>query len=243
MMATSFPVTQDQIIQGAMRKVGALAKGATPDQTDYANISFALNILLKTWVASEIMLWRVASLQVPFVANNAPYQIGPTAIGTGAIVTDRPLRILEGEIVNTITNQTIDLFSLSREQYVELSGKNISFGVPTHFWFQRLGSELTNPNALVTFYPIPFDTTYYALLKVLTPLTNAVLLTDVIDFPAEYYQPFIYCLAYDIADEYPISDSRYQRIAARAIQAKKDITEWGQEQDVEVRFKYDRRGR
>jgi hypothetical protein len=244
-MATDFPVTQDQIIQAAMRECGALDPTAIPTPQDYANIGLTLNMLLKTWVADGIPLWKVVTLPVPMVANQAAYSIG--TLGPD-VITDRVLRVLEAEIqyLNTGSGggQSITLFSLAREQYVELSGKFISFGVPTHYWFQPLGSEMTEQSSLLTMYPIPsLSDTWQVLLKALQPIANTIQLTDVLDFPSEYYLPLKWCLAYEIANSYPVTDSRYARIEKRAMAAKEEITEWGQEQDVEVRIKYDRRGR
>lgn len=239
-MTTSFPVTQDTIIKAAMRQCGALDQSSTPNPIDYQNCGEALNLLLKTWVASGIPLWKVSTVTLPFVANQTTYYMGPTG---ASLVMDRPLRVLEAEIQNTIDLTSIELWPLAREQYVELSGKFIALGVPTQYWFEPLGSEATSPNARISFYPIPADTTFQALLKCLTPINNAILLSDVIDFPAEYYAPLKWCLAYEIANEYPVSDSRYARIQQRAKEGQELIVEWGQEQDVEVRIKYDRRGR
>jgi hypothetical protein len=240
-MATDYAVTQDQIIQAAMRQCGALDQSATPGSNDYNNVGMALQLLLKEWVADGIPLWKVATLTLPMVANQATYYMGSTGPD---LITDRPLRVLEAEIQNTINLQCIQLWPISRSQYVELSGKDIAFGIPTQYWFEPLGSELNSTSARITMYPIPFaGITQQVLLKALQPLQNPVLLTDVIDFPAEYYLPFKWCLAYEIANEYPVSDSRYARIEKRALTAKEKIIEWGQEQDTEVRIKYDMRGR
>lgn len=240
-MATDFQVSQDQIIRAAMRECGALDPTGIPSPTDYTNIGLALNMLLKYWVKDGIPLWKVSTLTLPMVANQITYSIG--TLGPD-LVTDRPLRVLEAEIVTIANSQSIQLWSLSREQYVELSGKFISFGIPTQYWFQPLGSEATEQSATISFYPIPSaSATWNVLLKALQPITNAINLTDVLDFPSEYYLPLKWALAYEIANEYPVSDSRYARIEKRAISSKEEIAEWGQELDVEVRLKYDRRGR
>jgi hypothetical protein len=240
-MATDFPVTQQQIIQAAMRQVGALDPAAQPTQFDYANIGLALNMLLKTWVAAGIPLWNVNTLTLPMVANQATYFMG--TIGPDLVI-DRPLRVLEAEILTISSNATITLRSLSREQYVERSGKFISFGQPVEYWFQPLGSEFNTQSASITMYPIPnVSSAWSVIMRALQPLNNVVALTDVLDFPAEYFSPLKFLLAYEIANEYPISDARYARIERRAVQSMQAIIDYGQEQDVEVRIKYDRRGR
>lgn len=244
-MATDLQVSQDTIIQAAMRQCGALDPTGIPSPTDYNNVSLALNLLLKKWIADGIPLWKVSTITLPLVANKASYLMG--TLGPDLII-DRPLRILEAEIVTVANSQSIQLWSLSREQYVELSGKFISFGIPTQYWFQPLGSEASQQSASITFYPIPstgtaLAPTWNVLMKAVQPLNNAVALTDVLDFPAEYYLPLKWLLAYEIANEYPVSDSRYARIEKRALTALEDIIDYGQELDVDIRIKYDRRGR
>lgn len=241
MATTVYPISQQQIIQAALRQVISQDATSVPSPYDFANVSMALNMLIKNWVASGIPLWQVSTLTLPMVANQATYFMGPSGADS---IGPRPLRVLEAEIQNSINLQSIQLWPLSREQYVELSGKAIAFGIPTQYWFQPLGGEQTSPNASITMYPIPFEgITQNVLLKVLTPIVNPVALTDIIDFPDEYLLPLKWCLAYEIANEYPVSDSRYQRISQRATTSKEEIIEWGQEQDVEVRLKYDLRGR
>lgn len=239
--ATTYPISQQQIIQAALRQVQSTDQTTQPGTYDFTNVSQALNMIIKTWVADGIPLWQVSTLTLPMVANQATYYMGPTGPD---VVGPRPLRILEGEIQNTISNQSIQLWPIAREQYVELSGKFISFGIPTQYWFEPLGGEQNTPNARVTMYPIPFEgITQQCLFKVLTPIVNSVALSDIVDFPDEYLLPLKWVLAFEIANEYPVSDSRYARLQARATDAKEKIIEYGQELDVEMRIKYDMRGR
>jgi hypothetical protein len=244
-MATDFPVTQDQIIQRAMRICGALDPTSLPSPTDYQFIGLALNMLIKNWVKDGIPLWKVAQIAVPMVANQATYLIG--TLGPD-IVTDRILRVTEAQILVVQGQQTITLRSLAREQYVERSGKFIAFGQPVEYWFQPLGSELTEQSSSLTVYPTPnvgtaLSPVWTILLNALQPIQNTVALTDILDFPSEYYLPLSDVLAYTIANEYPVSAERYARIEKRAEIGQEQISEWGQEQDVDVQIKYDARGR
>ncbi|MCG7854133.1 MAG: hypothetical protein MIO92_16580, partial [Methanosarcinaceae archaeon] len=49
--------TQIQLIHSAMRDIGELAKGETPDADDYEVVSEALNLLIKSWQNQGIGLW------------------------------------------------------------------------------------------------------------------------------------------------------------------------------------------
>lgn len=240
-MATDLPITQDQVIQRAMRQCGAYDPTGLPTPTDYQNVGLTLNILIKNWVKDGIPLWHVTQISVPMVANQATYLIG--TLGPD-VVTDRPLRVLDAEIITLPGRQTITLRSLAREQYVDRSGKNIAFGQPVEYWFQPLGSELGTQSASLTMYPTPnVSGVWIANLYALQPIQNTVALSDVLDFPSEYYLPLSDVLAYHIANEYPVSAERYARIEKKAEVGLEQITSWGQEQDVELNIKYDMRGR
>ena len=169
-MATDYQVTTDQIVQAAMRQCGALdtAASSIPQPQDYTNVLLALNMIIKKWVTDGIPLWKVAPLTLPLVANQQAYSIG--TLGPD-LITDRPLRILEAEILTLSNQQSIELWPLAREQWVELSGKYISFGIPTQYYFQTLGSEATQQSALIQFYPIPpVSLTWSVVLQALQPI-------------------------------------------------------------------------
>jgi hypothetical protein len=82
-MATSnsydFTVTRDDIIKSALRTLGALGVGETPNAEDYANGSEALNIMIKSWVTKGFPLWCYQEIVIPQQPNIVRYPLGLSA--------------------------------------------------------------------------------------------------------------------------------------------------------------------
>ena len=68
-MSTTFTVSRDQIIQLALRKLGVLELGDTPDAATVSNASLALNLFIKQMATSGLKLWKVNELVLPLVAG------------------------------------------------------------------------------------------------------------------------------------------------------------------------------
>lgn len=70
--------TQIQLIHSAMRDIGELAKGETPDADDYAVVSEALNLLIKSWQNQGIGLWLNQECTLYLQNDTIQYAIGPS---------------------------------------------------------------------------------------------------------------------------------------------------------------------
>ena len=70
--------TQIQLIHSAMRDIGELAKGETPDADDYAVVSETLNLLIKSWQNQGIGLWLNQVCALFFQSGSTAYSLGPT---------------------------------------------------------------------------------------------------------------------------------------------------------------------
>ena len=70
--------TQIQLIHSAMRDIGELAKGETPDAEDYAVVSEALNLLIKSWQNQGIGLWLNQECTLYLQNDNIQYALGPS---------------------------------------------------------------------------------------------------------------------------------------------------------------------
>lgn len=75
----TFSVTRNDIIDAALRILGVIGIGETPQTEDYTNCSQALNIMIKSWSKKGWPLWTVQDLVIPLVAGVRVYPIGPTA--------------------------------------------------------------------------------------------------------------------------------------------------------------------
>ena len=72
-MSSTYSITRDQIISLALRKLGILEVGSTPDAETIANANMSLNLLIKQFSIDGLKLWKIAELIIPLTANQTSY--------------------------------------------------------------------------------------------------------------------------------------------------------------------------
>lgn len=225
---SNFTCTRDQLITAALKECGAIGTTETPTTQDVADVTFAFNLMIKAWVKRGMPLWKVVEIVVPMLANQAVYSIGPTATGTGALVTDRPLRVLDAFLRNLVggsINQDLPLTVLSRQEY-EQFGNKTQGSIPNSIYYQPL-----IPNGSLTMYPpVKTSAQYESHLFVQVPINDIINATDVPDFPAECYQALKWNLCAEIAGPYVSSERKLQRIDQYAQMYKREMEDWSQEE-------------
>ena len=73
---TSFSISRDDIIKGALRKIGVVAQGEVPTQAQYDEGAFALNLLIKAWEADGMPLWALRTTPITLSGGINSYEIG-----------------------------------------------------------------------------------------------------------------------------------------------------------------------
>lgn len=227
-ISANFSVTRDQIILNVLKECGAFGTGETPSSEDIADATFAFNLMIKAWVKGGMPLWKVTEVIVPMLANQYLYSIGPSAVGVGALVVDRPLRILDAFIRTLSTgtpNQDTPLWILSRQEY-EQFGSKTQGSIPNSIYYQPL-----IPNGLLTTYPPPSISSVYEIhLFVQVPISDIINSTDTPDFPSECYQALKWNLCQEIAGPYVSSELKLKRIDMFAARYKMEMENWSQEE-------------
>jgi len=231
-MTTTFSATRDDIINAALRECGAVGTGETAEIEDISDAAFALNLIIKSWIKTGMPLWKVVKVTVPMVASNITYQIGPTASGTGAVVTDRPLRVLEA--FSRESGNDSPLTILSRGDYESMGAKTTASTVNAIYYQPLI------PNGVLTVYPAPSSAVPVLHLLTQVPLSDVITGTDVVDFPSECYQALKWNLCAEIAGPYVSSDRKIMRIEAKAKQFKEEMESWSVE-EASLYFGYDTR--
>jgi hypothetical protein len=222
---TVFSVTRDDIIKAALRKLEVIGEGETPSTEDYINCAFALNLLIKGMEVDGCYLWKVSEVTVPLLTGVASYQIGPTATGTGAVVTDRPIKVIDTSYVRDASGLDTNLQILTRQEYNQL-GFKATASTPSMVFYDPLLS-----NGVAKFYGVPVDATHTAYLTVQTPVYDFNTGSEVLDFPQEGYQAVVYGLADEVMDEYPLpSPSTEARITQRAAFYRSKLADFSQEE-------------
>ena len=204
---TSLNVTTNQIVNAALRMVGAYAStdNARPEQQ--ADATEALNLMLKAWQI-EGFLWLEEFITLNLVQGQNTYTIGPDSPDTvtddtGAAYLQRPTRIFYATR-KLSTGTEVELTSMSRNDYTRMTNKTVQ-GTPTQFYY----SAQTN-NGKLYVWPTPSSSTDQMVMTVDRNLQSMVSDINAYDLPQEWLQLIKYGLACVIAPEYGISNGERQ---------------------------------
>lgn len=76
---TTFSRNRDQIIESALRKIGAFESGETPDSASVTEASDALNVMVKHWQATGVHIWRTTEATLFPQLGQVRYTLGSTS--------------------------------------------------------------------------------------------------------------------------------------------------------------------
>ena len=224
-MSTNYSITRDEIILSALRKLGAVEPAdtaATVDPYIITNCAQALNLMVKQWMTEGIKLWTVQEITFPLVLAQTAYTVGPSGCD---ITNDKPLRILQTWIRNTVLNPDIDipLNILSRQEYNTL-GSKFSTGTTNSIW---LNPGLTS--STVKLFLTPDATavaTYTVYMVVQKPINDINSATSVPEFPNEWMQALVWGLADQLALEYGLPVNHRQEVLMKAEKYRELLVDW-----------------
>lgn len=239
-MSTTFSVAADDVVNRALRLCGTYDATNPPTSQDYTNIHLALNMMIKAWIRRGLPMWQVVNVQVPMLQGVNTYQVGPYATGTGAVVTDRILKVMQAFIRDS-NNFDTPIENLSIQEY-QMYGAKGSLGVVNSYLYRPINDTVGN-SSYFNVYPTPSDSTRTIFFTVLTTLNDVNLGTDPLDFPQETYMALSWCLANEISMEYATSMDRVNKIEQRAGTLYEEMVDWSQENAESIRFMYDTRNR
>jgi len=232
-MTTTFSVNRDDLIKGALRKIGVVAQGEspTPDQTTEA--AFALNLLVKSWEADGMPLWALRTTPITLIAGKNTYTMG---VGQ-EIDTDKPLKLIQAWNRST-GNIDIPMRLLTKQEYNILGNKATS-GKPIQLYFEP---GVTSSD--IHLFPTPaaadvLESTIYVVYQ--RPYTDFNVSTDAPDFPQEWYDAVLYGLAVRLAPEYGVPLDQRQLLGREAADIKLAALSFSNE-DGSLFFGIERRG-
>lgn len=203
-MATSgtivYTLTARDVVEYALRKIGALDITQTADADEAAAALVELEVMLKEWAIKGPYLFTKREASKTLTSDTASYSLS----------TQKPIRILEARYRDT-NSRDLPMEELTREEYYELPLKDAN-GIPTTFYFD----------------PQPASWTLYTWPVLLTATTEAIYFTyqrrieDVgslnndLDIPQEWLSTVGYALAARLLDDYGVADAVADRIIARS---------------------------
>ena len=200
--------TAQTLINSALRKLGVLASGETPDANTSTDALDTLNRMLEGWRLEGLMAYAITTLETAWASGLAYKTIGPSA----TINTTRPVRIDTAVWVDSGGN-VYDMDVITPDEWLHCDPANLS-GIPQGVYY-----DSTHPQATIRLWPVP-DLAGTLKTQVRTPVT-AYALSDTVSLPPGYERAMVYGLALEIAPEHGMEPP--QSIVALASDAKADI--------------------
>jgi hypothetical protein len=219
----NFELNRDQVIKGALRLLGVISQGQTPDADQINDAAEALNVLVKAWAAEGLPLWAIKQASFTPVAGTSDYTIG---IGK-TIVTEEPLKLYQGWYRNTTSLIDVPLILITQSRFNSLSAKSQQ-GTTTQIYYERL-----NGSGIIHLYLTP-DATFAANntvhLLFQRPFADFDASTDTPDFPQEWIRALKYGLADEMSMEYGLGNKDRVELKARADEYRLEALGFTQEE-------------
>lgn len=227
---TTFSYTRDQIIQFAMRKLGILELGATPDSDIVNNFSDSLNLIIKSLITRGIKLWTIQELTLPLVSSKTTYVIGPSTSGpiTPDLVADKPMKLMQAWLRNVSVSpqNDIPLEIISQHNYNEF-GSKFSTGTSNSVYLE-VGREQSTMKMYLT--PDIYASQMYQLhFLTQRPLYDVVSSIDTLDVPIEWMYALGWLIAEDSMFDFGVPPQRQVIISAKA----QDLLSKAEDYDIE----------
>ncbi|MDE2098395.1 MAG: hypothetical protein KGL39_14170 [Patescibacteria group bacterium] len=192
-------MTAQDIINAALRKIGAIATGESPTSTESSDALETLNDLVDSWNTQRLAIYTTNRQVFNFTAGKATYTYGTG----GDFNAARPVRI---DRVSVITNSNpsqpleLPIAYLTVGEWQQTPVKNVPSSLPF-----RVYDDGSFPLRNLTFWPNPTDGTVQACLYPWAQLTEfADLVTDY-QFPQGYARALKYALALELAPEFGVT--------------------------------------
>jgi hypothetical protein len=232
-MATSnsynYVKNRDQIITRALRIVGAIGQGETPDAVAITEAAEVLNDLIKEWETDGMQLWCVKEYSFTPTASVNTY-----AIGTGSTINEiAPTKLLQAWSRVTAGSKDTPILLITRHEY-NMLGTKTTEGAPSQLWYNPPGEISATENVgQIKLYVTP-DTNYATNSKIyftgVRPLQDFDSSTDVMDFPQYWANAVCWGLADQLSYEYGVGLSERAMISKKAEVHKEKALSYGVEE-------------
>ena len=199
-------LTAQELIDAALRVIGAVDPGETPSSTERTNALEALKIMLRQWSSKGLFVFVNTEDTHTLTSGTKSYTIGSGA----TINTTRPVKIINAYVNQGGLDYQIEI--IGESEYVAIADKDLGYNYPSKLWYQPGYSTGT-----IYIYPPGGGTLHLFSQK---PLTEPGL-SDDITFPGVYDAAIKYGLAVHIAPEY--GGLRDPMVAALAQEAYNDV--------------------
>lgn len=197
--------TASEIINGALRLIGALAEGDTPSAETSADALAAMNQMIDSWSTERLSTFNTQDQVFTWPTDQITRTLGPT----GDFVGNRPVLLDDSTYYrDASTGVSFGIKFINQQQYNGIAVKTVTSTYPQVMWI-----NMENPDITMTIYPKPTRALEWHFISV-EELTQAATLATALAFPPGYLRAFRYNLACEIAPEFGVEPSaQVKRIA------------------------------
>jgi hypothetical protein len=203
-------MTVRQIIDAAIRKLGARAVGDVTTTDEYTDSLQALNDMLDNWAAEAFTVPMMVNEEFPLPAGASSRTMG---VG-GNFNTSRPL-VIDHAHVRDSQGQDEPMDIITWEEYQGISDK-ASTGRPSQIVSRPTSATL----ATLYFHPVP-DVAYTLFLDSQKPFGTILTVDQDVTLSPEYHRVLVYNLAVELAPDF--GENLRADVVAIAHRSKKNV--------------------
>lgn len=198
----SYNPARDIIVKRALRLIGAYSSNDAPTSQQMNDAYDVLNSMLKSWQV-EGFSWVRAFATLTLVQGQAAYDLGTTSTDNFVYYgttnkAARPVKVF-GISRRDTANQEINIFPISRSDYLKLNNKTSQGRVNQYYYDPQLSM------GKLYVWPTPDASGDTLFMDIDRPIQDVLTDSDTMDFPQEWIEVISYGLANELAPEYGIS--------------------------------------
>jgi len=199
--------TANDLIKSSLRVLGVIAQGETPSANLQSEGLEALNQLLESWSAQNLLIYHKALETQSLTTNQQSYTIG----SGGDFDTTRPIAIEDPVLRQQGTpNNDFHMEIISQKEWSMLTVKDSTSSIPSKLWYQD-----NYPLGIINIWPKPSQANQL-LFYSWVPLTEFSAGSDTVSLPPGYKRALKFNLAMELAPEYGV------QMAPEAIEAARN---------------------
>jgi hypothetical protein len=185
------------VINAALRSIGAIAPGESATPAEAQDALLTLNQMLDGWMTQRLLCYAIVRYVYAPAALKQVYTVGPG----GDVNIQRPPRITSVGVINQPSStQPIELpiDMISENQWRDIPVKNTVGALPIKVW-----DDNQFPLRNLSFWPIPNVNVSFALYlwQIISQFADANI--TLYSFPPMYLRTIRYNLAVELALEFP----------------------------------------
>jgi hypothetical protein len=226
-MAAPVSNTAYGIINDAMQDAGYLQEGQVANSEQLATYMRRLCDIINLWQTQGLKLFLLQDYSITLVANQSLY---PLNVDSPDILLDKPLRVLQGYVLDATSVVKRPLVPLSWNEWINLSQTTGNTGAINSYFVDKQATVL-NVNVWLTPDAAEAVNTLHLLLQI--QAANPIMLTDNVSFPQEWRIALRWGLADDICTGQP--QAIMDRCQEKAEVYRSALEDWDVE-DAPTRF-------